>query len=53
MSLRGSGFGGKQRVRDGHAGEGGTGEVGLKQRYRVTNCSKYDRALVSRGNLTI
>ena len=30
-----------------------TGEVGLKQRYRVTTCSKYDRALVNRGNLTI
>jgi hypothetical protein len=30
-----------------------TGEVGLKQRYRVTNWSEYDRALVNRGNLTI
>jgi hypothetical protein len=30
-----------------------TGEVGLKQRYRVTNWSDYDRALVNRGNLTI
>jgi hypothetical protein len=29
-----------------------TGEVGLKQRYRVTNWSEYDRALVNRGNLT-
>ena len=28
-------------------------EVGLKQRYRVTNWSEYDRALVNRGNLTI
>ena len=30
-----------------------TGEVGVKQRYRVTNRSEYDRALVNRGNLTI
>jgi hypothetical protein len=30
-----------------------TGEVGLKQRYRATNWSEYDRALVNRGNLTI
>ena len=30
-----------------------TGEVGVKQRYRVTNWSEYDRALVNRGNLTI
>ena len=30
-----------------------TGKVGLKQRYRVTNWSEYDRALVNRGNLTI
>ena len=30
-----------------------TGGVGLKQRYRVTNWSEYDRALVNRGNLTI
>ena len=30
-----------------------TGEVRLKQRYRVTNWSEYDRALVNRGNLTI
>ena len=30
-----------------------TGEVGLQQRYRVTNWSEYDRALVNRGNLTI
>lgn len=30
-----------------------TGEVGLKQQYRVTNWSEYDRALVNRGNLTI
>jgi hypothetical protein len=30
-----------------------TDEVGLKQRYRVTNWSEYDRALVNRGNLTI
>ena len=30
-----------------------TGEVGRKQRYRVTNWSEYDRALVNRGNLTI
>ncbi|MBO3715112.1 MAG: transposase, partial [Candidatus Accumulibacter sp.] len=30
-----------------------TGEGGLKQRYRVTNWSGYDRALVNRGNLTI
>ena len=30
-----------------------TGEVGLKQRYRVTNWSEYDRALVNRGNPTI
>ena len=29
-----------------------TGEVGWKQRYRVTNWSEYDRALVNRGNLT-
>ena len=28
-------------------------EVGVKQRYRVTNWSEYDRALVNRGNLTI
>ncbi|HND03740.1 MAG TPA: IS5/IS1182 family transposase, partial [Nitrospira sp.] len=30
-----------------------TVERGLKQRYRVTNGSEYDRALVNRGNLTI
>ena len=30
-----------------------TGEVGVKQRYRVTNWSEYDRAPVNRGNLTI
>jgi hypothetical protein len=30
-----------------------TGEVSLKQWYRVTNWSEYDRALVNRGNLTI
>jgi hypothetical protein len=30
-----------------------TGEVGLKQQFRVTNWSEYDRALVNRGNLTI
>jgi len=30
-----------------------TGEVGLKQRYRVTNGSEYDRALVNRGHLTL
>ena len=30
-----------------------TGGVVLKQRYRVTNWSEYDRALVNRGNLTI
>jgi hypothetical protein len=30
-----------------------TGEVGLKQQYRVRNWSEYDRALVNRGNLTI
>jgi len=29
------------------------GEVGLKQRYRVTNWSEYDRTLVNRGNPTI
>ena len=28
-------------------------EVGLKQRYRVTNWSEYERALVNRGNLPI
>jgi hypothetical protein len=30
-----------------------TGEIGLKQQYRVRNWSEYDRALVNRGNLTI
>jgi len=30
-----------------------TGKVGLTQRYRVTNWSEYDRALVNPGNLTI
>ncbi len=30
-----------------------TDEVVLKQRYRVTNWSEYDRALVNRGHLTI
>jgi len=29
------------------------GEIGVKQRYRVTNWAEYDRALVNRGNLTI
>jgi len=29
------------------------GEVGLKQRDRVSNWSKYERALVDRGNVTI
>jgi Transposase DDE domain len=30
-----------------------TGKATLKQRYRVTNWSEYDRSLVNRGNLTI
>jgi len=30
-----------------------TGDMGGKQRYRVTNWSEYDRALVDRGNLSI
>jgi hypothetical protein len=30
-----------------------TGEVSLKQRYRATNWSGYDQALVNLGNRTI
>ncbi len=28
-------------------------QMGIKQRYQVTNWSAYDQALVNRGNLTI